>query len=96
MILEVVDIHIHAGQNDAFALDVARGMREVIALAKGFVAYQLHHGIESPQRYLLHITWNTLEDHTIGFRQSEAFGQWRSIVGPYFAEPPKVEHFNLL
>ena len=96
MILEVVDIRIHVGQNAAFVHDLGRGVNDVISKAKGFVSYKLHHGIESPERYLLHIFWNTLEDHTVGFRQSEAFGQWRSIVGPYFAEPPKVEHFNLL
>ena len=95
MILEVVDINIHAEKSATFAQEVARGVREVISHAKGFISYQLHQGIESPERYLLHIVWNTLEDHTVGFRQSEAFGQWRSIVGPYFAEAPKVEHFNL-
>ena len=96
MILEVVDIRIHPGQHEQFTKDLARGVSEVIAQAHGFISYKLHHGIESPERYLLHILWNTLEDHTVGFRQSAAFTQWRSIVGPYFAEPPKVEHFNLL
>lgn len=96
MILEVVDIKIHVGQNAAFVDALGLGVNDVISKAKGFVSYKLHHGIESPERYLLHIFWNTLEDHTVGFRQSEAFSQWRSIVGPYFAEPPKVEHFNLL
>lgn len=96
MILEVVDIRIHPGQQALFTQDVARGVQDVIAHAPGFISYKLHHGIESPERYLLHIFWNTLEDHTVGFRQSEAFSQWRGIVGAYFAEPPKVEHFNLL
>jgi hypothetical protein len=42
------------------------------------------------------IFWDTLEDHTVGFRQSEAFTQWRAIVGPFFAVPPVVEHFELV
>jgi heme-degrading monooxygenase HmoA len=96
MILEVVDIRIKPGQQQPFEEDLARGVRDVIAHAQGFISHTLHHGIESPERYLLQIVWNTLEDHTVGFRQSDAFTKWRSIVGPYFAEPPKVEHFNLL
>jgi hypothetical protein len=42
------------------------------------------------------IFWDTLEDHTVHFRQSPAFAQWRAIVGPFFAAPPVVEHFELL
>ncbi len=44
----------------------------------------------------LQIFWATLEDHTIGFRQSPAFADWRAIVGPFFASPPVVEHFELV
>ena len=94
MILEVVDILIPPDAHQAFELAVARGVRECIAPAQGFISYQLHPGIENPHRYLLHICWNSLEDHTVGFRQSDAFTQWRSIVGPFFAKPPLVEHFN--
>jgi hypothetical protein len=32
----------------------------------------------------------------VGFRQSDAFPQWRAIVGPFFAAPPVVEHFDLI
>jgi heme-degrading monooxygenase HmoA len=52
--------------------------------------------MESPERYILQIFWETLEDHTVGFRGSDAFTQWRGIVGPFFAAPPVVEHFELL
>jgi hypothetical protein len=42
------------------------------------------------------IFWDTLEDHTMAFRGGPLFAQWRSIVGPFFAAPPVVEHFSLL
>jgi hypothetical protein len=45
---------------------------------------------------VLQIFWATLEDHTVGFRESPAFANWRAIVGPFFAAPPVVEHFKLL
>ena len=49
-----------------------------------------------PERYVLQIFWQTLEDHTVGFRQSSAFTEWRALVGPFFAAPPQVEHFELV
>jgi hypothetical protein len=42
------------------------------------------------------IWWETLENHTVDFRESPAFAEWRAIVGPFFAQPPQVEHFTLL
>lgn len=96
MILEVVDIRIHPGQQAAFDEAIERGLRTVIAKAGGFKGFKIDKGIESPERYLVQIFWNTLEDHTVGFRESPAFADWRAIVGPFFAQPPQVEHFTLL
>jgi heme-degrading monooxygenase HmoA len=95
MILEVVDIRVQPGSQQDFAQAVAHGVQQCIAPAKGYVSHRLHQGIENPERFLLHIVWQTLEDHTVGFRQSTAFTEWRSIVGKYFAQPPQVEHFQL-
>ena len=64
--------------------------------AKGFKGYQLQRSIESPGRYLLLIRWETLENHTVDFRGSAAFAEWRAIVGPFFAQPPVVEHLELV
>lgn len=96
MILELADIRIHPGQQASFDAAIQRGIAEVISKAKGFQGYKINKGIESPERYLLQIFWATLENHTIDFRESPAFADWRAIVGPFFAGPPTVEHFNLL
>jgi len=94
MILELADIRIHPGQNTAFEEAIARGLREVISRAKGFQGFKVNKGIENSERYVLHIFWDTLENHTVDFRQSELFTQWRAIVGPFFAAAPVVEHFE--
>ncbi|NBT53424.1 MAG: antibiotic biosynthesis monooxygenase [Betaproteobacteria bacterium] len=96
MILELADIRIPPGQNAAFEEAIERGLRTVISHARGFAGFKVNRGTESPERYILQIFWDTLEDHTVGFRQSEAFAQWRAIVGPFFASPPVVEHFELV
>jgi heme-degrading monooxygenase HmoA len=96
MILELADIRIQPGKQAEFDLAIQRGLDQVISKAKGFRGYKLNKGIESPERYVLTIFWETLENHTVDFRQSPAFQEWRGIVGPYFAVPPAVEHFTLL
>ena len=96
MILELADIRIQPGQQAAFDAAIERGVKEVISKAKGYQGFSINKGIESPERYILQIFWTTLENHTVDFRGSAAFGDWREIVGPFFVAPPIVEHFELL
>lgn len=96
MILEIADIRIPPGQQAAFDEAIQRGLTTVISQARGVRGYKVNKGIESPERYVLQIFWETLEDHTVGFRQGPLFPQWRAIVGPFFATPPVVEHFTLV
>lgn len=96
MILEHADIRIDPSQASAFEEAILRGVNTVIAHAKGFKGFKVNRSMESPGRYLLMIYWDTLEDHTVGFRGSPAFAEWRAIVGPFFAQPPVVEHLELV
>ena len=96
MILELADFSIHPHHNDAFEEALQHGIATVIAHAKGFEGFKVNRCIENPNRYVLQIFWTTLEDHTVGFRDSPAFAQWRAIVGPFFANPPMVQHFDLV
>ena len=96
MILELADIRIHSGQQAAFDDALQRGVTTVISKAKGFKGYSVHKGIENTERYVLQIFWEKLENHTVDFRGSAAFAEWREIVGPFFAGAPVVEHFSLL
>ena len=96
MILEIADIRIAPGQQAAFDAAIQRSAETVASKAKGFRGYKVNKGVESPERYILMIYWDTLEDHTVGFREGPLFAQWRAIVGPFFAAPPVVEHFTLV
>ena len=96
MILEIADIRIQPGQQAAFDAAIQEGVATVASKATGFRGFKVQKGIESPERYLLMIWWDTLENHTVDFRQGPLFPLWRAIVGPFFAVPPAVEHFTLL
>lgn len=95
MILEVADIRIAPGRQAEFEQAAHRGIQTVIARSKGFLGYQVRHSIETPERYLMLLEWETLEDHTVGFRGSPDYAEWRSIVAGFFAAQPLVEHFTL-
>jgi len=96
MVLEIADIRIAPGQQAAFDEAIQRGIATVASQCRGFLGWSVHRGIESPERYVLMIEWATLENHTVDFRQGPLFAQWRAIVGPFFAQPPQVEHFDLV
>lgn len=96
MILELADIRIQPGKQAQFDAAIQKGVETVISKAKGFRGYKINKGIETPERYILMIFWETLENHTVDFRESPAFQDWRALVGPFFAAPPAVEHFDLL
>ena len=95
MIVETATISVRPGSEDEFvrALEDAK---LVLAQAHGWRGITVHRGIERPSVFQLAISWETLEDHTVGFRGSDLFGQWRALIGPFFAEPPQVEHWTFL
>jgi heme-degrading monooxygenase HmoA len=96
VILEIADIRIHPGQQAAFDEAIQRGLATTISRAQGCRGWKVNKGVESPERYMLMVFWETLEDHTVHFRGGPLFTEWRAIVGPFFAAPPQVEHYTLL
>ena len=96
MILEHCEIEIDPNKGPEFEEAIVRGVETVIAKSKGFKGFKVNHSVESPERYVLLIYWETLENHTVDFRGSAAFADWRDIVGPFFAKPPMVEHMTLV
>jgi heme-degrading monooxygenase HmoA len=91
MITEIAEIDVKPGSEKDFEAAIARA-EPIFRRCKGWKSFELHRGIEKPQRYRLHIKWETLENHTVDFRGSENFAEWRALVGPHFASPPEVEH----
>ena len=95
MVIETAYIEILEGKELDFEQALVEA-RKVVAQANGFHDMYVHRGIERPNVYMLALQWETLEDHTVGFRESDLFIQWRAIIGPFFASPPAVEHWNLI
>jgi heme-degrading monooxygenase HmoA len=93
MILEAAVLLVRDEEGAAFEAAMVQAA-PVIAGSPGYLSHELQRCVETPGRYLLLVRWETLEAHTVGFRQSAAFGEWRGIVGPFFAGAPMVEHYE--
>jgi quinol monooxygenase YgiN len=91
MIKELAEIDIKPGEERAFE-EAAVGARDLFLGSKGCLTFRLHRSMEQPSRYRLVVEWETIEDHMVEFRNSEAFVAWRRLCGPFFLCPPRVEH----
>jgi len=94
MITEVASIRVKAGHEADFESAFRKAV-DVFRQARGCKGIHLQKCIEEPDLYQAIIRWETLEAHTVDFRESELFQQWRDLVGPFFAAPPSVLHFNV-
>jgi heme-degrading monooxygenase HmoA len=91
MFLEIAQIDIKAGMDKEFEAGVAKAA-PLFRRAKGCQSMELMRSVEKPERYRLFVRWQTLENHTVDFRGSADFQEWRKLVGHCFASPPEVEH----
>jgi quinol monooxygenase YgiN len=95
MILEVAEIRVKRGHDEEFIDGVADAM-PLFLRAKGCHGISLHKVLELQDVYRLVVKWDTVEDHTVHFRNSSEFTEWRRLVGCYFEAPPVVTHLEQL
>ena len=93
MILEVAMLDVRPGQEEAFEGAFAEAS-SIISSMHGYVEHELQRCIEQPSRYLLLVRWETLEDHTVGFRESPEYGEWKALLHHFYDPFPTVEHFR--
>jgi heme-degrading monooxygenase HmoA len=89
-----VQITVHASTETQFETVFATAA-QLLAAAPGYQSHELQRSIESPNRYARLVRWRALEDHTVGFRTSPAFAEWRAQLAPFLTAPASVEHFQV-
>lgn len=93
MILEVAVLEVIPGREAGFQRDFAKA-QAIIASMPGYIEHEMQRCIETPNRHLLLVRWQTLEDHTQGFRQSPEYQQWKALLHHYYEPFPTVEHYT--
>lgn len=93
MILEVAILDVIPGKEKEYEAAFAQA-EAIIASMPGYQSHTLKRCIEKANRYILLVEWDTLEDHTEGFRQSAAYQKWKALLHPFYEPFPTVEHYT--
>ena len=93
MILEVAILDVIAGREAEFEAAFANAQR-IISSMKGYRGHELKRCVENSSRYILLVNWETLEDHTKGFRGSDQYHEWKALLHHFYDPFPTVEHFE--
>lgn len=92
-VLEVAVIDVRLGAEEDFT-DAYRSARSILAETEGVRSVRMTHGVERPSRFVLLVEWDSIDAHQRNFRATDRWVQWRAAIGPFFAEPPVVEHYT--
>ena len=95
MILEVAILDVKPDLEAEFEQSFAKA-QAIISSMNGYVSHQLQRCIENPSRYILLVTWETLEDHEQGFRQSAEYQEWKALLHHFYDPFPTVEHYEAI
>ena len=93
MILEVAILDVTPNQERDFEAAFAKAS-SIIASMPGYISHQLQRCVEKQNRFILLVNWETLEDHTVGFRGSEQYQEWRKLLHHFYDPFPTVEHYQ--
>ena len=93
MILEVAILDVKAGEEGAFEATFKQASG-IISSMPGYLSHQLQRCLEKSNRYILLAQWETLEAHTIGFRDSPEYQEWRKLLHHFYDPFPTVEHYE--
>jgi heme-degrading monooxygenase HmoA len=95
MILEKAVLDVIPGRELEFEQAFAEA-QAIISGMNGYISHQLQHCMEKPNRYLLLVQWNTLDDHETGFRGSAAYQEWKALLHHFYDPFPVVEHYEVV
>ncbi|MGJ7913239.1 antibiotic biosynthesis monooxygenase family protein [Neobacillus sp. LXY-1] len=95
MILEAVMLQVKPGMEKEYE-SAFKEASTIISSMKGYISHELQRCLEVNGKYLLIVNWETLEDHTIGFRQSKEYLEWKKRLHHFYDPFPVVEHFEMV
>jgi heme-degrading monooxygenase HmoA len=94
MILEVAMLQVKSGLGEEFESNFKIASK-IISSIKGYVHHELQKCLEVENKYILLVKWETLEDHTVGFRGSQQYLEWKALLHHFYDPFPTVEHYTL-
>jgi heme-degrading monooxygenase HmoA len=93
MILELASLNVRPGTGDAFERAFAEA-QSLISSMPGYISHQLQRCLETTEKYVLMVEWQELDDHVVGFRESEQYQEWKRLLHHFYEPFPTVEHYE--
>jgi heme-degrading monooxygenase HmoA len=93
VILEAAILNIRPGKRGEFESAFAKA-QTIITSIPGYLSHQLQRCIENADQYILLVKWETLESHTVGFRGSEQYQEWKALLHHFYDPLPEVYHYE--
>ena len=92
-VIEHALLSVRAGSEAAFEAAVAKA-RPLIEASPGFISLEIRRPTGTGQPYLLLAEWRSIADHRDGFRQSDRYQQWRTLLHRFYDPMPEVSYFG--
>ena len=93
MITEIAFLYLKENKESLFE-SAFKKAQKIISKADGYIEHELLKCAEEENKYVLIVKWNTIEDHTEGFRKSEAYLEWKNLLHHFYNPFPVVEHYQ--
>ncbi|OCR02495.1 antibiotic biosynthesis monooxygenase [Oscillatoriales cyanobacterium USR001] len=95
MILEVTILDVKPSLTAEFEV-AFKTASSIISSMPGYISHELQRCIENKNRYILLVRWQSLEAHTMGFRQSPEYEKWSALLHHFYDPFPIVEHYEVI
>ena len=95
MILEVAALDVIKGKELEFEASFKKAQK-IIRSMPGYISHQLQKCIESENKYILLVNWETIEHHTVGFREPPEYTEWKELLHHFYNPLPNVEHYQII
>jgi heme-degrading monooxygenase HmoA len=95
MILEIATFVVIQGQEAEYEAAITAAY-PILASIDGYCSHKLQRCIEQPNKFVFLVYWETLEAHTVTFRESPQYQDWKARLHHFYEGTPSVEHFTLV
>lgn len=92
-VLEHALLPVRAGSQTAFEAALAEA-RPLIAASPGFISMTVRRPTGTGGGYLLLVEWETIAHHRDGFRLSDRYQRWRTLLHSFYDPMPEVSYFG--
>ena len=90
--IEIIRYKIPSDQQASFEEAYAKASK-ILQQSPFCLAYEITHGVDEPQHYIVRIHWTSKDDHMKGFRNSPEFPPFFNLVKSFYNNIEEMKHY---